>query len=225
MTRPKRSAALLIAAILLAFATTAPAVTLMVNGDTPSIRWQSIVDRSHAPVVDGAVSLWLNVNACTPVSAGCALERTVWIDPGSSDPRGTLFHELGHLFDEAYLTDGDRAYYMRIWDPWPEAIADQPATWSDPWGAVDTSRDDYYGLPDEHFAEVYSMCAEIPTLRQLRSYAFNPSGWGAWAYAHLSHGDSRREFAQRVRHSCLFVRYVADARSGRESSQRYRGVR
>lgn len=167
MTSRKPSAALLTIGILLAFATTAPAVTLMVNGDTPSVRFQAWADQSRMPTPRGIVNLMLTPCPDPPVehADGCARSDlappTIWLAPDwATVARSTEAHELGHVFDHMYLTAGDHNRFRRIWRRpsigWFNELA--PIRPGDPWAGGDGS-EGRSSAAGEWFADAYQACA------------------------------------------------------------------
>lgn len=113
------------AALTLAFAASpASAVTLMVNGDTPSVRYQRIADdlATRMPVPRGAVTLSFDVSMCLGRSA-CALigdsPPGIHIQPrqidGLQNLRLALAEEIGHILIETSFTEQDRLTFARIW--------------------------------------------------------------------------------------------------------------
>ncbi len=168
-------------ALGLALAGRADALTLMVNGDTPSVRYQRWVDEMRVPTPNVIVTLKLVPDAaagraiCIEGSA-CAFRGepptivlpTEFDPPGSAaligrDPRGAikdkLFHEAGHLIDRYLMTDANRDRFRMI-------IRD-----ARPWR---TSPDS----PHEQFAEAAAACAWPPALRDRATYrrGFYPDG-------------------------------------------------
>lgn len=125
MTARKRSsAALLAVVVLLAFATRAPAVTLTVNGDTPSMRYQRVADELGArlPLPSGTVTLFLR--GCPDGPPACVrwsndpFHAVMYLDPGElGEPenlRQMEAHELGHLFVEQTFTAADRFRFATV---------------------------------------------------------------------------------------------------------------
>ncbi len=160
MTRPKRSATLLALVLLLAFATTAPAVTLLINGDTPSVRYQRWADRSRMPTPSGIVSLFVVDCPSLPAGTtmGCTDGTTVWVSPSLAPiMRIALMHELGHVLDGQRLTDPQRERFRRIWGrpplPWADQLAPLPA------GEQPNGLAGEQSSAAEWFADAYQACA------------------------------------------------------------------
>lgn len=106
-----RTLALVVCLLALA---TAPAssVTLMVNGDTPSVRWQRVADAMLVKSFDGVIDLYSeecpdrresSFGCFTPV--GPQLRPAIYLAPGEAFTAHTLRHELGHAY--AWQTGGD----------------------------------------------------------------------------------------------------------------------
>lgn len=70
---------------------------------------------------------------------------TIYLDPGTLDPRLAFWHEVGHVFDRAVLTEGDR--------DWFAYLIDRPVT---PWLSDST-----HETAGEIFAEAYSVAAHL----------------------------------------------------------------
>ena len=107
----------------------------------PYQRW---IDRSKVPTVSGRVRIVLSGCPYRPTLAGCVYSnrlRTVYIRRTVSDMRGTLYHELGHLFDFRLMSRGERRIYKRL-------VGQRGRAW---FGGVNP--------PGEQFAEAYSLCA------------------------------------------------------------------
>lgn len=115
--------ALLATLLLLVVPAPAGAVTLLVNGDTPSTRWQAAVDRSLVSTPIGPVTLWLTPCPETyeeGVAAECvdteASPPDLWLAPDVAPTmRESLFHGLGHIFEARYLNSADRERFRQIW--------------------------------------------------------------------------------------------------------------
>lgn len=121
----------------------------------PYQRW---VDEGKVPTPDLAVSIremsqrdpaWPCPNTTGFTPAACVIPETaeIYLDTARlhSVVRGTVWHELGHLFDFESLSPSDRDRFARLIG-WPE----------DPWASSTT------GMPaGEYFAEAYSLCARL----------------------------------------------------------------
>lgn len=161
----------------------ASAVTLMVNGNTPSARWQAAVDRSYIPTPDETLTLYLapcpdtyaegDASECVDGEPGPA---ALWLRPDYANVmRESLMHGLGHRFDALYLRDADRTRFARIWHR-PEI------GWWDELRAYDADLnlmgpDGSMGEPSsagEWFADGYSWCA----LHRVRSLRRHPAAIG-----------------------------------------------
>ena len=108
----------------------------------PYQRW---IDRAKAPTVSGRVRIVLTGCPGRPHLAGCVYTnrlRTIYMKRSVSDPRNTLYHELGHLFDFRLMSRGERRIYKRL-------IGQRKRAW---FGGVNP--------PGEQFAEAYALCAE-----------------------------------------------------------------
>jgi len=82
-----------------------------------------------------------------PDPVGCVVpsERRIFGEPRAIN-RSFVFHELGHIFDSAVLTDWDRERFS--------ALARIPMPW---W--YEPSR--WHQAPAEYFAESYALCAIV----------------------------------------------------------------
>jgi hypothetical protein len=134
------------------------AVKLLLPGGKPLAgRWQGWADGSRMPTVSGRVRVRLARCPALPKAAGCVYTkrpRTIWIRPGAGDPKGTLLHELGHVFDLLVLSNRDRAKAKRIF-----GVPTRRSWWSGRRPAA------------EWFAEGYSWCARYARIVSLRRYA------------------------------------------------------
>ncbi len=121
----RRAAILVVVAFFLA-SVPAAAVQLMVNGTTPSIRYQRWADHARVPTVNATVNLTIGpcpVSYAEGQAAGCTDIDTrpehVYIDPAQNADiyrvREALMHELGHVFSTLYMTAADRDHFRRIW--------------------------------------------------------------------------------------------------------------
>ena len=107
----------------------------------PYQRW---IDRAKVPTVSGRVRVVLSGCPGRPRNAGCVVTRrlrTVYMKRSVSNPRNTLYHELGHLFDFRLMSRGERRLYKRL-------IGQRRRAW---FGGVNP--------PGEQFAEAYALCA------------------------------------------------------------------
>lgn len=168
---------ILVVSIALVSAAPAPAVTLMVNGDTPSVRWQRpFTDtRANVPTPDGRVDLYLTpcpvdfhgqwIGGCVRLGGGLPAPRihveTETLESGAGQVVVTIAHELGHVFDHQLLTGGDRARFIRIWRRpadlgWEGQLAPpRPLVGSDGYRGIGSSA-------MEWFADVYQACVLHP---------------------------------------------------------------
>ncbi len=125
----------------------------------PYQRW---IDRAKIPTVSGRVRIVLTGCPGRRRLAGCVYTRrlrTIYIKRTVSDLRGTIYHELGHLFDFRLMSRGERRLYKRL-------IGQRRRAW---FGGVNP--------PGEQFAEAYSLCASKRRIaRTARGhYAFRTS--------------------------------------------------
>jgi hypothetical protein len=141
-------------------ATRSEAVTLMINGDTPSVRFQGWADQSRVPTPDGLAILFLADCPTLPAGTvmGCTDDASIWISPSAAVVmRVALMHELGHVFDAQKLTDVTRERFRRIWRrpqlPWMGELAPLPQGAKPSGTAGDPSR------AAEWFADAYQACA------------------------------------------------------------------
>lgn len=171
------------AALMLAMASgTTLAVTLMVNGDTPSVRYQRWADgfAGHVPVPAGIIDLYLSGCPYDRGADGCASAAsspgdgrlTIFLRPRGLDPsqlRQALAHEMGHLVIDLSPTplfdDWDRARFAALWhrpqiDWWAALRACdpvQPTGFSaDPRGGADCGEQSEAA---EWAADAYALCA------------------------------------------------------------------
>ena len=172
----------------------ASAVTLMVNGNTPSMRWQRYVERFYVPTAPGSVALYLSRCPWWPTDRdGCADAQGVWIAANVRDFGLVLRHELGHVFDIRLMTDATHNVYTKLWEPWPSTPA---GLW---WASFDQYNIlSYKDIPAEHFAQVYDLCSRLPIRRITYKYIFE------WGYD-LSHGASHASVVRAVRRSCALI--------------------
>ncbi len=148
----------------LAFASPAPAVTLVApQGQPVGGQWQHWADEAQVPTLSGTL---LVDNDPTPCMGGAACSTSP--NMALQEPDGSLIYEdgptetwaapdvaewsfdfeLGHQFDWAYLTDADRTELAQLWGStlhWWDTLA----------GAQQAMED---GLEAE-FADIYATCA------------------------------------------------------------------
>jgi len=125
--------------------------------------WQRWASAALTPTVTGRVVVRLARCPARPSAAGCVYTRrprTIWLRPGTADPRGVLLHELGHVFDLTVMNNRDRGRFRRI-------MRRAHASW---WRG---------SLPlAEQFAEAYSWCARyarIVSIARYSSYRYRPT--------------------------------------------------
>lgn len=109
----------IVAALVLLASGQAHGMTLLVNGTTPSVRYQRILDNSYVPLPDVAVDLTLMDDA-TPMCRGEApacitppadgINAHIWLTEYLAP--GDLPHEAAHVFDYVWMTDADRAMVL-----------------------------------------------------------------------------------------------------------------
>lgn len=156
---------LLTAALVVSGAdSTAGAVTLMVNGDTASTRYQRWADQAAIPMPAGRVDLYPLTNldavhgACYGAGAcfhpGAAPPRIYLWAAGSKAARHSLYHELGHYIDFFATTEQTRMLFMEIMGS------------SGPWITPGNA-------PSEQFAEAAALCASTREARE--------SSWDRWS--------------------------------------------
>ncbi len=154
--------------------------TLLVTpqGSPVGGKWQRWVDLSRVPTVDETVVFYPNdTSGCLVGADGCAVATPPTVYLAADAQRPALYHELGHLFDFAILTDAERLRFMRIWH-WRllpgESIAQ---AW---WRGEDRADSVYgHGPPVEWFAEGYRLCATFA--RWTWNTAFNEE-WYQYGY-------------------------------------------
>jgi hypothetical protein len=139
-------------------------VVLVVHGAAPvPVPWQAWADASRMPTPRARITLRLAPCPALPLAAGCVYTRhprTIWIRLGAGDPKGTLLHELGHVFDLVVMSNRDRTAVERI------LHRTHRSWWT---GSIPTA---------EWFAEGYSWCARyarIASLRRYASYRYRPT--------------------------------------------------
>jgi hypothetical protein len=152
-------------AILTCGVPAASATTLVDTGPAPySLPWQQWADASYMPTYQGSVA-FISINGLFPCGAideasGCtrwtgnAITSQIDVDALSADnnePQQDELHELGQLFDDAYLTDADKLDFMQIW-----GLGTDLTSW---WDYSTCANYDQCGPPGEWFAEAYRFCA------------------------------------------------------------------
>jgi hypothetical protein len=125
----------------------------------PYQRW---IDRAKVPTVGGRVRIVLSGCPGRPRFAGCVYTRrlrTIYIKRSVADLKGTLYHELGHLFDFRLMSRGERRLYKRL-------TGQRKRAW---FGGVNP--------PGEQFAEAYALCASRRRLARVARghYGFRTS--------------------------------------------------
>src|SRR5689334_5665446 len=118
--------------------------------------WQQWARGALVPTVTGRVVVRIARCPARPAAAGCVYSRrprTIWLEPGTNDPRGVLLHELGHVFDLTVMNNRDRGHFRRI-------MRRGRARW---WRGR---------LPlAEQFAEAYSWCARYARIVSIARYS------------------------------------------------------
>ena len=143
MRRLVTAAALALAALVLV-AGPAQAVTLTLPDGTQRPQpYQAWADAARVPTPAGAVALQLSPCPGAPSAAGCVLRgsREVFLAPGSQD-RGTMLHELGHVFDQTTMTPAARSRF--------QSLVRHRGAWAAAAGGDSA---------EEQFAEAYALCA------------------------------------------------------------------
>jgi len=127
-------------------------------------RWQAWANASLVPTVRGRVTLRLTGCPGLPRAAGCVYAsrpQMVYLRRDVRDPQAVLLHELGHVYDLAVLSDGDRASVRAIF-----GVPAGRKWWS---GSTPLA---------EWFAEGYSWCARRARIGSLRGdalYRYDPN--------------------------------------------------
>jgi len=158
---------LLTVVALLCGATTSGAVTLMVKGDTPSVRYQRWADDMRVPTPDVIVTLLLfeplDPAMCpgTPGAWGCASATPPKIQLArlfdTYATHDTLYHEIGHQIDYRLMTPASRGKFAAILLPngsWPQL--------------------------KEAFADAVMLCALRPFAAWMRYWDEDHSRYDAW---------------------------------------------
>lgn len=139
----------------LALAAPAQAVVLVTpQGQPVGGKWQRWANESKVPTARIRIPFALTIpKACGNVD-GCIGGKpvTIHIRPAARDARFALMHELGHAFDELYLTRIERHRFEYL-DGWGHA--DYGYKYA-PWSVHHT---DPPGSPNEDFANTYASCA------------------------------------------------------------------
>lgn len=156
----------ILGAVLLAFALSAGTA----QGDTTILEpigskfpYQQWVAGAHVPTPDVTVSLVEAPCPELPSALGCTDGSTIWIAPSGVEehwrPRETLYHEIGHLFDMAYLTPQLRHSFRAL------------VKANGPWFTSSHSSSD----PGEKFAEDYAACAlDRPNFSAISEAPYRP---------------------------------------------------
>jgi hypothetical protein len=185
--RPRpASVPLLLAAVLAALAVAAPAkatTLVLADGTVGPQPYQSWVDRAQVPTPPGKVSLHLEpCPGASSDAAGCAMldDGAIYLGPDGR-AKATFFHELGHIFDAAVMTDLPRlrfAAVMHLSGPWVAAPYTNP--------------------PGEQFAEGYALCARHRTIRGI---------WGG-GYLYTPDAQQHRRVCALIRQAAVTQRSV-----------------
>lgn len=178
-------------------ASSAPAVTLMVNGDTPSIRYQRWADTSALRLPGGQIDLTLAASArdaatlCGAPTSACYFDTPspriiLTVNNDVVVTRQALYHELGHWVDHRLATDAARRAFLELlsddrgWDTRPDS-------------------------PREKFAVVFEMCAAGHA--RLRMYwvggHWTPNG--PWRSGYYEGGYNVRLSRSRLQSACTLV--------------------
>lgn len=115
----------------------------------PLQRWANL---AAVPTPPGEVQVSLDHCPMDPPGP-CTTDKRVFLAAAIRPRRAlrvTLYHELGHVFDAAVLTDGDRDRFR--------SIMRDPREWAS----------DDRNPPDEQFAVAYSLCANPRVAEQAR---------------------------------------------------------
>ncbi len=173
----------------------AEAVTLMVNGDTPSVRYQRWAGQSEIALPAGAITLTLapdyaHAAALCGGASACYLNipepRIVLSATNPAAMRATLYHEIGHWVDRRLISDATRVAFgirvddQRPWETGPNA-------------------------PKEKFAEVFAMCAA----GRARERLYRVKGWfgadGRWRRGRYKGGFDVSLSATRLGAACALI--------------------
>ena len=140
---------MLLAVLGLSATGTAHATTLVLEDGTVGPQpYQGWVDHARVPTVAGPITLSLTscpdgeLIACAPGGGPTIAVAPEWAT------RHVVFHELGHLFDDAMAPWARDAF---------RALLHRAAAWD---GPAETNP------PDEQFAEAYALCARRARIRR-----------------------------------------------------------
>lgn len=119
--------------------------------DSSRPKFDAWLRASEMPTPDVSVHMEWNLDVCPTASACVTTSRDVegrpvfamYVDDGGpvKTSQEAFYHEIGHVFDGALLTDADRVEFRRLMRDWRE--------WS--WGGAQS--------PLERFANAYAWCA------------------------------------------------------------------
>jgi hypothetical protein len=159
------------------------------SGQTVFGRWHRWLAESRMPLPRGTLTL---VTARCPWRrsfSGCVnsrTPRTLYVRPNALNPRGVLYHELGHAFDFTVLWPGDRRAFKRL------------LRLSGGWFSG-------HGPPSELFAEAYALCARFGGRRVAASQLL-------WTHSLYGYRPSRRQH----RLACRLIEHAATHRKRRQ---------
>lgn len=120
--------------------------------------WNSWVEEDWMPTPAVTISLVENTSGCAVALACTDGYSTLWIMPIGTG-KGVLYHELGHIFNYAYLLN------------YPERQEVVKKLMGHPrleWGWVESSTSVRTGT--EYFADAYSLCARTRTFAASWTY-------------------------------------------------------
>lgn len=132
-------------AILVLFAVKANGATIVT---TPG-PYQEWVDASRVPTPPVDLEVVVGSPDCDE-ALGCAGPEAIYLTFGTD--KGTFFHELGHEFDAAVLTDAERERFVALLGPGKDTME---------WWPVDFN---YDRTAAEWFADAYMRCARLPRI-------------------------------------------------------------
>ncbi len=161
----------------------AQAHTLLVrpNGQPLGGRLQRAVDHAHVTLPTGRITVAINWNVGehSTGAEGASDGTSIWMVPSEADPH-TLFHELGHIYDDRYLTESTRAAIAErvMYRSAPTDIywnlAGLPDTPSEQFAELYAYAATGEGWPDHHCHLVYSLCSVGPKrMALLRTWLAN----------------------------------------------------
>ncbi len=256
----RRLVALMVLVFLLAVASASGQTTTLLTPDGRLVggTWQRWLNRSYAPTYAGEMILDQHMkeaacdrpfpaNACsadkrfTAVVAGAppqlaampetGIDMSAALGSGQRYLHYLLMYEQGHIVDFRYLTNRQRAAFMRLWH------MSIPAgdTVSEAWWAGESSRTLVHDerVPGERFSDSYAMCALVRhwSVKVANAYtwtAFSPvlgiavspviRRNGQWVNGKLTRGQRRTVLTQQ--RSCRMIRQIratVTAQRGRRS--------